>query len=134
MTETNVALRHDGWRGERARPRVGCEVSCAGWPAFVSFSIVLLLCYLPVLVTPYAFFDDYLLLATGLRGEMAVERATKIAQGRPLHALLVNIFFRQGDVGSLCYLRLLGVAGIIFLAWSLYRALQRVGWGAPLSF
>jgi hypothetical protein len=117
-----------------AEPLRGREESFAEWQVLVSLTAVLLLCYVPVLVTPYAFSDDYALLATGLRGELALERATKIAQGRPIHALLLDLFFRKGTVGNLRYVRLLGVLGIAFLAWSLYRALVRVGWSRDLSF
>jgi hypothetical protein len=113
---------------------IGREESLAKWRAFVSLTAVLLLCYVPVLVTPYAFSDDYDLLYRVLRGEMAMEWATKIAQGRPTHALLLNLFFRKGNIGDLRYLRLLGVAGIIFLAWRLYRTLLQVEWSSSLSW
>src|SRR3954467_8106537 len=117
-----------------AKSPIGREETLTRWQAFASLSAVLLLCYVSVLVTPYAFSDDYALLSTSLRGEMALEWATKTAQGRPTHALLLNLFFRQSNVGDLCYLRLLGVGGIIFLAWSLYRTLVRMGWSSNLSF
>jgi len=132
MAKTNVSQQQ--WQGEMAKPLIGREESFTGWQIFVSLTAVLLLCYVPVLVTPYAFSDDYALLTTSIRGEMASEWAMKTSQGRPTHALLLNLFFPKSNVGELCYLRLLGVVGIIFLAWNLYRTLVRVGWSSNLSF
>ena len=110
------------------------EWSFTGWPVFIALTVVLLLCYVPILITQYAFSDDYSLLATAHRGKIQLERETKIAQGRPTHALLIEFFFRNRNIGNLRYLRLLGVAGIILLAWSLYRTLLWAEWSSKVSF
>ena len=79
-----------------------------------------MLCYVPVLLTPYAFSDDYTILAQALQGKTEV-RALQIAQGRPVGALLTHLAFSAiRDIGEVRYLRLVGVLGIALVAWSLY--------------
>jgi len=101
--------------------------------AFVLLAGVLLLCYASVLVTPYAFLDDYFILAEGIRGEGGT-RTQVIASGRPTYAFLLHLAFHaMRDIGDLRYLRLLGVLGIALLAWSFYRTLVFAGWDEYLS-
>ena len=60
----------------------------------------------------------------------------KIAEGRPLHALLTDVISLTAarDIGDLRYLRFVGVLGIAVLAWSVFRLLVRTGWGQVQSF
>jgi hypothetical protein len=134
MTKTNIALQRDGRQGEMEKSRTAHEESFSGWLVFISLTAVLLLCYVPVLVTQYAFSDDYSVLATDHRGKIELERETKISQGRPTHALLIELFFHNRNIGNLRYLRLLSVAGIVLLAWSLYRRLLGAEWSSKVSF
>src|SRR5690606_13450256 len=81
--------------------------------------VIVPLCYAPVWLTSYGFSDDYALLAAAPQGNMGVERDMKIAQGRPIIALLISLFFSQMDaIADLRYLRLLGVIGVSLVAWS----------------
>jgi hypothetical protein len=125
--------RHDPDDTIAVRSLTDREESLARWKIFFSLTAVLLLCYAPVLVAPYAYADDYALLAARARGEMAPDLRLKVSQGRPTYALLLDLFFPR-SFAYLGYLRLLGVVGIILLAWKLYRALGRAGWSRDHSF
>lgn len=105
-----------------------------GWPALGLFLAVFLIAYAPVLLTPYAFYDDYADLAAALRGDLSLAINKKITEGRPLSALLTNSLTMARDIGDLRYLRCVGVLGIALLAWSLFRLLTRTGWGHAQSF
>ena len=99
---------------------------------FIFLMVVLLPCYSSVLIIPYAFSDDYLFLIAhaGLRGTgNTAATYAFIANGRPTGAFLTDLFFSYANtIGDLRYLRLWGVIGIGLLAWSINRALVRVGW------
>ena len=110
------------------------KVQFTGWPAFVLFLAVFLTVYAPVLVTSYAFYDDYADLAAALQGDISGTVNKKIAEGRPLSALLTSSLTVARDIGDLRYVRLLGIVGIAALAWGVFRLLVRIGWSPVRSF
>jgi hypothetical protein len=82
--------------------------------------------YLPVIVVPYAFEDDYWILGRmhGLGGASVWTSASK--GGRPLQALLLMGFFSLApDIDSLRLVRLLGLAGAALVGLLLFYALRR---------
>lgn len=89
--------------------------------------------FLPVLIVPYAFSDDYpiLSLADGLGsspwfGTSIVD--TVAASGRPLAGLLDELSFSAaGTIDNLRFVRLVAVVGIVALALLLHWALVRSG-------
>jgi len=92
-----------------------------------------LVTYVPAIVVPYGFMDDYYLLAwqRGLEGEFW-KTATQF--GRPLHALFLSgAFGLASDIGALRLVRLLGLLGVMLLALFLYYVLREVGVGPWLS-
>jgi len=97
--------------------------------------------FAPVLVTPYAFTDDWTLLAQSLRGESFVSLApphlpgeppalmNSLARGCPTSAYLTYWGFTAAhSLDNLRFLRVVAVLGIALLAYLLLRALTRVGW------
>lgn len=110
------------------------RIPFTGWPAFGLFLAVFLTAYAPVLLTSYAFYDDFLNLAAALQGDLSVPGAAKIREGRPLLALLTNSISAARDIGDLRYLRFVGIIGIAVLAWSVFQILVRTGWSQGLSF
>src|SRR2546422_11513133 len=89
---------------------------------------ILVLCYVPALITPYGFMDDYAILADSTQGGTAT-REIVIASRRPTYALLLELTFHHiHDIEDLQYVRLLSIISIAFLAWCLYRMLVLVGW------
>ena len=112
------------------------KVQFTGWPAFVLFLAVFLTVYAPVVLTPYAFNDDFFNLAEALQKSQSGLIIQKISEGRPLHALLTDVisFRATRDIGGLRYLRFVGVLGITVLAWSVFRLLVRTGCGHAQSF
>ena len=107
------------------------KMPLTGWPIFVLFLAVFLTAYAPVVLTSYAFFDDYENL---LKGPQAGEIA-RIAEGRPLNALCRQIFLHGAmDIEDLRTLRFVGIVGLAVLAWSVFRLLVRTGWGQVQSF
>ena len=111
---------------------VYAEATFTAGHIFIFLMVGVLLCYSSVLVIPYAFSDDYLFLIAhaGLPGTGNTSATYAfIANGRPTGALLTDLFFSYANtIGDLRYLRLWGVIGIGLLAWSIDRALVRVGW------
>jgi hypothetical protein len=100
----------------------------------VVIALTVLGMFLPVLIVPYAFSDDYpvLSIADGLGGarpwfgKSVVE--TVSASGRPLAGLLDNLFFSAaGTIDNLRFVRLFAVIGIVVLALLLHWALVRSG-------
>jgi hypothetical protein len=92
-----------------------------------------LVAYLPAIVVPYAFMDDYFLLGwrQGLGGEFF---KTATSFGRPLHALFLSGFFSlSSDIDSLRLVRLVSLLGVMGLALLLYYALRQAGFGQWLS-
>lgn len=106
----------------------------------------LLVAFAPAIVTPYAFTDDWPLLAQVLRGESLVSFAPphlpgeppalmiSLARGCPTSAYLTYWAFAAAhSLENLRFLRLAGVVGLALLAYLLLRALTRVGWPAGRS-
>jgi hypothetical protein len=82
--------------------------------------------YLPVVVVPYGFTDDYWNLGAlhGLGGIPPWKFSTQ--GGRPLHALLLSgAFWLVPDIDSLRLLRLVGICGAALLGILLYHALRK---------
>jgi hypothetical protein len=95
---------------------------------FVFFLGVLSLCYIAALVTPYALADDYTNLVAVQSGAKW-PRDLRVAGGRPVHALLNDLFFRcTPDIGGLRYVRLVAVIIVALLALCLYQAMLSTGW------
>ena len=108
------------------------KVQFTGWPVFGLFLAVFLTAYAPVLLTPYAFSDDYPNLAAG---PQEAEMAKKIREGRPLLALGTRLFLHTAtDIEDLRSLRFMGIVGIALLAWSVFHILVRTGWSRVQSF
>jgi hypothetical protein len=92
-----------------------------------------LVAYLPAIVVPYAFMDDYYLLAwqRGLEGELW-KTATEF--GRPLHALFLSgAFSLAPDIASVRIVRLLGLLGVMVLVVFLHYVLRHAGFGKWLA-
>ena len=105
--------------------------SVSDWSVFGFLFLVLSTVYAPVLLTSYAFYDDYVNLAAAIQGNSSELLIKKTTEGRPLHAVLSNYlsFPRVGDMADLRYLRFVGIVGLSVLAWSVFRVLVRTGWG-----
>jgi hypothetical protein len=103
--------------------------SWSGWKVFGVMAVILTLCYWPAIATPYGFYDDYQVLQDVLTGHGKISWDSRLAGGRPVHALVTQISFglisRPAD---LRYLRLLDVGFIITLAFIIYRTFVRAGW------
>ena len=108
------------------------KVQFTGWPVFGLFLAILLTAYAPVLLTPYAFSDDYPNLADGPQGAAIT---AMIREGRPLLALGTWLFLHTAtDIEDLRSLRFMGIVGIALLVWSVFHILVRTGWGQVRSF
>ncbi len=108
------------------------KIPLTGWPVFGLFLAVFLTAYAPVVVTSYAFFDDYSNLA---KGPHEGKIATKISEGRPLLALGKQLSLHiVTDIEDLRYLRLVWIVGLAVLAWSVFHIFVRVGWSRVQSF
>lgn len=90
--------------------------------------------FLPTLIVPYGFSDDYLLLAMvdrlGLSdpGYPKSIIAAAAVNGRPFAGLLDTAFFSAaGTIDNLRFIRFVGVVGIVLLALVLHWALVRSG-------
>jgi len=105
----------------------------AGWQV-LAFSLGgTFLCYSVALLVPFALMDDYLLLSDALRGETKT-RMLFLAGGRPTNAVLTDLAASGlNGIGDLRYLRMVSIAGIGLLAWSVYRVLVRSGWSRAQS-
>ena len=87
--------------------------------------------FLPALIVPYAFSDDYMLLSIAdgqgpnpYFGNHIVDFAT--ANGRPFQGILVGpVFSAAGSIDNLRFVRLIGVVGIVALALLLQTTLVR---------
>jgi hypothetical protein len=93
-----------------------------------------LVAYFPTLVVPYAYMDDYFLLAWR-KGFPVGNFFTTAAQfGRPLHAVSLWATFSLADnIDSLRAVRAVSLVGVILLALVLYYALRRAGWSPWLA-
>lgn len=72
--------------------------------------------------------DDYTFLWTGI-DEWHVHKM--VADGRPLQALAKKVIFSGSDVGSLRWVRLIGIIGVSLLAYNIFLMLTR---GAASGF
>jgi hypothetical protein len=89
--------------------------------------------FLPALIIPYAFSDDYPILFIADRLGSSPEFGSNIidtvaVSGRPFAGLLDKIFFSAaGTIDNLRFVRLVAVVGIVALALLLHWALVRSG-------
>jgi hypothetical protein len=94
----------------------------------LGYIVVFLLTFLPVLVTPFGFYDSYAVLYSSDSGTMWRDVYPSVAGGRPLFALLLSVAMRPlSTIGDLRYLRFDGVLGIALVAWTVYILLRRSG-------
>jgi hypothetical protein len=90
--------------------------------------------YLPAIVVPYAYMDDYFVLAWREGFDVGNFFKTATSFGRPFHALsLWGAFSLAPDIDSLRLVRLVGLLGVMLLAALLYYALRQAGFGRWLS-
>jgi hypothetical protein len=95
--------------------------------------VAALAAYLPVVVVPYAYMDDYFVLGwrRGLGGDFF---RTATSFGRPLHAVFLwSVFSLAPDIDSLRLVRLVALLGVMSLAVLLYYALRLADLGQWLS-
>src|SRR5262245_28574016 len=77
--------------------------------------VAALVAYLPTIVVPYAYMDDYFILGWR-RGLESGFFTTAASFGRPLHAAaLWSSFSLAGDVDSLRVVRLVALLGVMLL-------------------
>ena len=112
--------------GGAERPQLSARV------VFVLFSAVFLACYFSVWSNDYGITDDYYDFFYGTEGTHTGKR---IIEGRPLYAAIGYVLTSLAtELEDLRWIRLIGIAGIALLAWSLYQALVRAGCGRFQSF
>ena len=91
--------------------------------------LILLLCYFSAVAIPYGFFDDYLVLRQILTGRAKTPWQIRIASGRPVHAVFVQLSYAaMRGPADLRYLRLIAIVFIAILAFLIYRALAGAQW------
>lgn len=96
-----------------------------GWVVFALFLAIFLVCYFSLYVNDFAFHDDY---PDFFFGEEGTHIAQRTVEGRPLFAFISYLFVAlASDIEDLRWIRLIGIAGVTLLAWSLYLALIRAG-------
>jgi hypothetical protein len=116
---------------ESHTPGVRAYLSDAG-AIPVAIGIAIFAIFLPVIIVPYAFTDDYPILFIADHLGSSPQFGNSIADtvavsGRPFAGLLDQLFFSTaGTIDNLRYVRLFGVVGIVLLAllmhWSLVRS------------
>jgi hypothetical protein len=99
--------------------------------------------FLPILVVPYAFSDDYPLLWMADGGGPSVQFGKTIVDagavnGRPIAGLATQLFFSAANtIDHLRFVRLIGVIGIVALAlllhWALVQSRIRPGLAALIA-
>jgi len=100
-----------------------------------TFMALYLLCYISVLRYAYLFADDYYYLYHATLGTVWPAAISIISDGRPLYAAtLLGAFHLAGHYPAVRWIRAVGVLGIGWLMWLVYRALLRRGWSTPLAF
>jgi hypothetical protein len=96
---------------------------------FTGLLSLMLLVYSPVLFITYGFTDDFSLLGDSILNEYRETSIFQIGMGRPLNALIHKLVLSIADnIQELAYVRLLAIAGIATIAWSLYRTFMTAGW------
>jgi uncharacterized membrane protein len=89
--------------------------------------------FLPTVIVPYAFSDDYSILWMAVSGEPSPQFGKTILDsnavgGRPIEGLLSTLFFSAaGTIDNLRFLRLFAIVTILALALLLHWALVRSG-------
>ena len=107
------------------------RTSLTAWSVPGLFLAVFLTAYAPVLMSSYAFYDDYQSLAPRQQKALITY---KIYEGRPLLALGTRLFLHTTAIEDLRLLRFMGIGGIAMLAWMVFRLLVRAGWSRVQSF
>ena len=91
--------------------------------AFFAFLAIFMTCYGSVLIADYGIWDDYRELLPGIN-----VTSHRISEGRPLYAFGIWIFVSWADgIEDLSHARLVGILGIVFLAWIVFHMLVRSG-------
>ncbi len=100
------------------------------------YTVILFALYAVCLLVPYAFVDDYNLLADVLRGPSnRAAFVTMALDGRPLYSLLATLSFSlMRNINDLRYLRVIAIGGLALLAWLLYRFLTQNGMDRRVAF
>src|SRR5579862_8739649 len=90
--------------------------------------------YLSVVVTPYAFSDDYSALRNVLTGQVWVFDPKLIGYGRPVYALLEELALpMMSSLGDLRFLRVFGIVSIGLTAFACHVWLRRSGLPRPVN-
>ena len=106
------------------------------WILLIYFAIFIL-CYLPVLLIPFAFSDDYFFLSFSQhdRDFPLQYWAMFITAGRPIFTLFwwfYSLFVHK--IADLVFLRLLGIGSLTLLALCLYKTMVAAGWRRSVAF
>lgn len=102
---------------------------------FLLFSVLLLLCYLPVVIGYYGCADDFVWVAGAIQHDMQRMQILQIVQGRPIMALLFTLGFSpMTSVGDLRFLRLFSIITVACLAFGIYRTLVLAKHSRPAAF
>jgi hypothetical protein len=111
--------------------------------ALLSVSLTLFGIFIPVVIVPYAFSDDYTDLWMAISGESTAQVGKSIIDGsaitgRPFSGILIQAFFSAaGTIDNLRFVRLFGVLAIVALAvllhWALVRARIKPGIAALIA-
>ena len=102
------------------------------WPVIALYLAIFLACYFSVWTNDFAISDDYPDFFFGTNGTHPEKRTI---EGRPLYAVIGYVFvWLATDFEDIRWIRLVGVAGIALLAWSLFLALVRAGHSRFQSF
>ena len=100
-------------------------------PALIAFTVLGV--FLPVVIVPYAFSDDYSILWMAVSREPSPQFGKNIFDanaigGRPLAGWLGDgVFSAAGAIDNLRFVRLISVLGLVVLALLLHWALMRSG-------
>lgn len=106
------------------------------WQAFPVYLLLFLLCYLPVLLVPFAFADDYFFLSFSLhdRDFPLQYWPMFVTAGRPFFTLFwwfYSLFVHK--IADLALLRLLGIVSLALLAFCLYKTMMAAGWRKSIA-
>ena len=116
-----------GDRGARLAYAEGPRGTLGLWPAVMLYLVIFMTCYGSVLAD-YGIWDDY-------SDILRTNAASRIAEGRPFHAFGLWLFTLWADeIEDLSYVRLFGILGTTFLAWTVFRLLVRSGGSRFQSF